>query len=97
MTDAPPPGFRARTPDEVDELVAAIDDAGHWTWPRARPYRVLTDCPAAEDVVRRFLAGDIDHVEAGELVRAHPDIDSRTAGAVRSWCYSLRTQRWVPE
>ena len=80
---APPPKFRRRTAAEVDERVAALDFMGHWTWPRAgRPYRVLTECPAAEDVVRRFLTGDID---------------SRTASAVRSWCYSLRGQRWVPE
>lgn len=98
MTDAPPTGFRTRTPAEVDERVAALDYMGHWSWPRGdRPYRLLTECPAAEQVVRQFLVGDIDHHQARELVEAHPGIDGRTAGAVRSWCYSLRTQRWVPE
>ena len=98
MTDAPPPGYRRRTTDEVDERLTGLDYMGHWSWPRAdRPYRLLSTCPAAEVIARQFLTSEIDHVQAAELLQAHPDIDSRTASAVRSWCYSLRTQRWVPD
>ena len=94
----PPPGFRARTAAEIDKQSAVIDYMGHWWWPRGdRPYRMLTECPAAQDIMRSFLAGDIDYQQAQELVQARPGIDSRTAGAVRSWFYSLRTERWMPD